>query len=130
MTWFECRAKSAGLLAAATLALGILAPSFFPAFAGGDEDDNEGVVLSFSTVGDSRQDPITFDPTTAPLSAEDSIWLQNTKAWSRILNSIQRQKSNFLFFDGDMIMGYGWAKAPTNREERALLGQAAPYKGG
>ena len=61
MTWFQYRAKSAGLLAAAALMLGILAPSFFPAFAGGDEDDNEGVVLSFSTVGDSRQDPITFD---------------------------------------------------------------------
>jgi hypothetical protein len=123
MTWFQQRAKSAGLVAAAALTLGILAPSFFPAFAyEGDDDDNEGVVLSFSTVGDSRQDPVTFDPTTAPLSGEERIWLQNTKAWSRILNTIQGQKSNFLFFDGDMIMGYGWAKAPADATVNGIVG--------
>ncbi len=92
MKSFQRHARSAGLLAAAALTLGTLAPSFFPAFAdGGEGDDDEGVVLSFSTVGDSRQDPVTFDPTTAPLSGEDSIWLQNTKAWSRIINTIQGQ---------------------------------------
>jgi hypothetical protein len=103
--------------------LAILAPGFFPAFAnGGEAHDDEDVVLSFSTVGDSRQDPVTFDPATAPLSAEDRIWLQNTKAWSRILNSIQGQRSNFLFFDGDMIMGYGWAKAPTDATVNGIVG--------
>src|SRR5260370_23895917 len=53
---------------------------------------------------------------------EDRIWLQNTKAWSRILNSIEGQKSNFLFFDGDMIMGYGWAKAPTDATVNGIVG--------
>ena len=66
------------------------------------------VVVTFSTVGDSRQ-----DPTTANLSAQDAIWLQNTKAFSRILRSIQSQRANLLFFNGDMIMGYGKANAPT-----------------
>jgi hypothetical protein len=73
----------------------------------------DDTVLSFSTVGDSRQDPVTFDPTTAPLSGQDQIWLQNTKAWTRIMRSIERQQPDLLFFDGDMIMGYGWAAKPT-----------------
>jgi Calcineurin-like phosphoesterase len=33
--------------------------------------------------------------------------LENTKAWSRIIRSIQSQKANMLFFNGDMVMGYG-----------------------
>lgn len=76
---------------------------------------HDPVVLRFSTVGDSRQDPATFDPTTVPLSGQDRIWLQNSKAWSRIMRSIEAQKANLLFFNGDMIMGYGLAgPAPSN----------------
>jgi len=67
------------------------------------------VVLTFSTVGDSRQDPVAFDPATGPLSGQDKIWLQNSKAWSRITRSIESEKSKLLFFNGDMIMGYGLA---------------------
>lgn len=67
------------------------------------------VVLKFSTVGDSRQDPKEADVTTKPLSAQDKIWLQNSKAWSRIMRGIEDQKSKLLFFNGDMIMGYGLA---------------------
>ena len=78
------------------------------------KEDHDSEILTFSTVGDSRQDPITFDPTTAPLSGQDAIWLQNTRAWSRIIGSIEDQRSNFLFFNGDMIMGYGKATVPTN----------------
>jgi hypothetical protein len=78
------------------------------------DDDGDDVILSFSTVGDSRQDPTSPDPTTVPVSAQDSIWLQNTKAWSRIMRSIEHQRSNFLFFNGDMIMGYGRATVPTD----------------
>lgn len=74
-----------------------------------EQEGNDPVVLRFSTVGDSRQDPVTFDPTTGPLSGQDKIWLQNSKAWSRIMRSIEAQKSNLLFFNGDMIMGYGLA---------------------
>lgn len=70
------------------------------------------VVLTFSTVGDSRQDPVSPDPTSLPVSAQDQMWLQNTKAWSRIMRSIQAQKPAMLFFNGDMIMGYGRAAVP------------------
>ena len=80
----------------------------------GDTDDRDMEILSFSTVGDSRQDPATPDPTTLPLSGQDAIWLQNTKALSRILRSIEWQRSHLLFFNGDMIMGYGNAIVPLN----------------
>lgn len=76
------------------------------------EDDRDSVVLSFSTVGDSRQDPTGADPTTLPLSGQDQKFLQNTKAWARIMRSIGNQGSNLLFFNGDMIMGYGKAGIP------------------
>jgi hypothetical protein len=79
----------------------------------GDADQNRAV-LSFSTVGDSRQDPVHPDPTTLPLSGQDAIWLQNTKAWSRIIRSIEGLQSDFLFFNGDMIMGYGEADVPAD----------------
>ena len=67
------------------------------------------VVLRFATVGDSRQDPVNFDQTTGPLSQQDLIWLQNSKALSRILREVAAQKNQVLFFNGDMIMGYGVA---------------------
>lgn len=70
------------------------------------------VILRFATVGDSRQDPVAFDPTTGPLSPQDLIWLQNSKALSRILREVAAQKNSMLFFNGDMIMGYG-AAGPT-----------------
>lgn len=65
------------------------------------------VVLSFVTVGDSRQDPINPDASTLPVSQQDQIWLQSTKAWARIIRTIQSQKANMLFFNGDMVMGFG-----------------------
>jgi hypothetical protein len=79
-----------------------------------DEDARDPVVLSFSTVGDSRQDPVAPDLTTLPLSVQDKMWLQNTKAWSRIMRSIQSQAPELMFFNGDMIMGYGKASVPTD----------------
>jgi hypothetical protein len=78
------------------------------------DDDRDQVILSFSTVGDSRQDPVNPDLTTLPLSGQDALWLQNTRAWSRIIRSIESQKSNLLFFNGDMIMGYGNATVPVD----------------
>src|SRR5258705_10953838 len=80
----------------------------------GNDDDRGREILSFSTVGDSRQDPATPDPTTLPLSGQDAIWLQNTRAFSRILRSIEDQRSSLLFFNGDMIMGYGNAILPSD----------------
>lgn len=63
---------------------------------------NDPVVLSFATVGDSREDPATVG-----LSAQDRQWLQNTPAWARLVREIGAQHPQLLFFNGDMIMGYG-----------------------
>jgi hypothetical protein len=68
------------------------------------------VVASFATVGDSREEP------SDKLNAQDRIWLQNTKAWGRMLREIQAQKPHALFFNGDMIMGYTTNKAELNRQ--------------
>src|ERR1700712_882952 len=73
---------------------------------------SDPVVLTFSTVGDSRQDPVNPDVSQLPVSAQDQRWLQNSKAWSRIMRTIQTQKPQMLFFNGDMIMGYGRATVP------------------
>ncbi len=86
-----------------------------------DDDNHDQVLLKFSTVGDSRQDPVAPDPTTLPLSGQDAIWLQNTKAWSRIMDSIDTQKSDMLVFNGDMIMGYGNTVAPTDTSLSGIL---------
>ena len=68
------------------------------------------IVLTFSTTGDSRQDPNNYDQASVgtTLTGQDAIWLQNTKALARILRTIQSQKASMLFFNGDMIHGYGW----------------------
>jgi len=87
------------------------------------------VVLSFATVGDSRQDPRHFDPATADagsghLTGQDAHWLQNSRALARILHGISDQHPQLLFFNGDMIMGYGragipvgWASTPPTVEQ-------------
>jgi hypothetical protein len=78
------------------------------------------VVFSFATVGDSRQDPAAPDPTTllpninGTLLPQDAQWLQNSKAATRILRTIQAEKPNLLFFNGDMIYGYGRAAIPSS----------------
>ncbi|WNV04428.1 metallophosphoesterase [Candidatus Methylospira mobilis] len=78
------------------------------------------VVLTFSTVGDSRVDhdeaknaKLAVAPDAAPtavnegLSREGVLWGQNTHALNRVLQGVKAQKANILFFNGDMIMGYG-----------------------
>ena len=103
---FNNRAKTFAVL----LAIATLAP-----LAWADNDSNNDIeILSFSTVGDSRQDPVAPDPTALPLSGQDALWLENTKALTRILRSIESQRSHLLFFNGDMIMGYGNAIVPLN----------------
>ena len=74
-------------------------------------ENTSPVLFTFSTVGDSRQDPVTFDKASVgnTLSGQDATWLQNSKALARILRTIQAQKSSMLFFNGDMIHGYGKA---------------------
>lgn len=133
MSWLDRRAKFAKVLLAPLLMLVVLMPLAVRASADpndqkDDDDDRDHVILSFSTVGDSRQDPVAPDVSTPPpscigpstpctgaaLQGQDKIWLENTKAWARIMRSIQEQQSNFLFFNGDMIMGYGKANVPAN----------------
>ncbi len=118
MTHFS--AKGATLLA-------LVAAALTP---GAHAQDTTPVVLTFSTVGDSRQDPNTYDQASVgpTLSAQDSIWLQNTKAFSRILRTIQSQKSTMLFFNGDMINGYGWANFgyTSNATQTTISGPVAP----
>lgn len=97
---------------AAAFAVSVAAVSLLPVAAHAQAADP--VILSFATVGDSRQDDVAPDASTVPVSGQDQIWLQNTKAWARIERSIQSQKSNFLFFNGDMIMGYGKMDVPAD----------------
>ena len=108
------------------------------ATAGAHEKDNherdhwhEGrdpVVFSFATVGDNRQDLKSPDPTTllavdpntgeggpsltGTLLPQDKQWLQNSLAWTTLQAGIQSQNPNLLFFNGDMIFGYGRPTLP------------------
>ena len=68
--------------------------------------------LPFSTMGDSRQNPKNPVPTTIPDTSQDQKWLQNTKDWSRIIRSVEHQMTDYLFFNGDISMGYGKVNAP------------------
>ena len=82
------------------------------------------VVLSFSTVGDSRQDPASPDSTqltNGALTGQDAHWLQNSKAWARIMREVTAKKSNVLFFNGDMIMGYGNAGNTTATDVNTVV---------
>ncbi|WP_035053932.1 metallophosphoesterase family protein [Andreprevotia chitinilytica] len=76
-------------------------------------------MFSFATVGDSREEP------SPDLNAQNRIWLQNTKAWSRILREIQAKKPHALFFNGDMIMGYTTDKNVLNRQYAFWRGMVA-----
>lgn len=100
------------------LAFSLLLISFAPLAAHAHDNDRDRdvdpVVLTFSTVGDSRQDPVSPDVSQLPVSGQDAHWLQNSKAWSRIMREVSARRSNLLFFNGDMIMGFGNASAPTS----------------
>jgi hypothetical protein len=93
-------------------------PAFERAPHSGWSTAGDEVMFSFASVGDTRQDPTNPDPTTLipPLTGtmleQDRIWLQNTRAWSRILRAVQDQKANMLVVNGDMVMGYGRSSVP------------------
>ena len=96
------------------------------------------VIFSFATVGDSRTDPNKPDATTllanpspttqggmpslsGTILPQDNMWVQNTLAYGSILSGIQSESPNLLFFNGDMIFGYGrpilpsaWANGKPN----------------
>jgi len=107
---------------------------------GGQSHGVDPVVFSFATVGDSRTETVAPDPTTlleagepgtfsngatlgtpsdpgkpnltGTLLPQDATFLTNTKSVSRILRGVQREKPNLLFFNGDMIYGYGRPAVP------------------
>lgn len=82
------------------------------------------VVFTFATVGDNRQDPKKADPTTfianpsptkqgggpsfsGAVLPQDQEYMQNSAAWDEIQQGILAQGAQLLFFNGDMIYGYG-----------------------
>jgi hypothetical protein len=130
------RVAVAAVLASSLLTVATQAQDFRPEL----QRDFDPVVFSFATVGDSRTETVAPDPTTlleagepgkfssgatlgtpsAPgqpdlngtLLPQDATFLTNTKALARILRGIQREKPNLLFFNGDMIYGYGRPAVP------------------
>jgi Calcineurin-like phosphoesterase len=91
---------------------------------------SDPVVFSFATVGDSRTDPNKPDATTlltnphpttqggaASLTGvilpQDNEYVQNTQAFATIIANIEAQAPNLLFFNGDMIFGYGRPVIPS-----------------
>ncbi len=77
------------------------------------------VVFSFATVGDSRADPASAT------TRQDLVFLQNSRALARILREIQAVRPQALFFNGDMIMGYGADRAVLNRQYGYWRGMVA-----
>lgn len=88
------------------------------------------IVFSFATVGDNRQDPKKPDQTTflangsptttnggpsltGGLLPQDQIFLENSLAWNIIQQGITGQGAQLLFFNGDMIYGYGRPTLPS-----------------
>ncbi|THF86752.1 hypothetical protein E7T09_11735 [Deinococcus sp. KSM4-11] len=104
------------LTSAALLALGLVLGGCAPAMGQPSSD----VLLTFSTVGDSRE-----DPTTEGLNAQNRLWLQNTRAWTRIMTEANAQGSKALFFNGDMIMGYTTDRATLDRQYAFWRGMTA-----
>jgi hypothetical protein len=95
-----------------TLRAALVGASLVAGIAAAHAAAADPVVLTFSTVGDSRQDTTSPDVTQLPLSGQDAHWLQDSKAWARIMREAVSKKSNLLFFNGDMIMGFGKADVP------------------
>jgi hypothetical protein len=74
--------------------------------------DDCRVLLTFATVGDSRE-----EVGAAYLDPQDAIWLQNTRVWSRMMRELQRLAPRLVFFNGDMIMGYRDSAVAANHEQ-------------
>ncbi len=115
------RTRASSVAASIAVSLATLGSLSFSAAASAADP----VVFSFATVGDSRQDPAAPDPTTllpninGTLLPQDAQWLQNSKVATRILRTIQSEKPNLLFFNGDMIYGYGRAAIPSSWSKTA-----------
>lgn len=80
----------------------------------------EQLLLRFATVGDSRH-----DPQAQGITAQDRIWLQNTKVFSRMIREIEASRAQLLFFNGDMIYGYTADRNVLDRQYAFWRGMAA-----
>jgi hypothetical protein len=78
--------KSSRLMAASLLFL-MLATSWVPTSA----QSNDPIVLSFSTVGDSPQDPTKPDPTTRPLPGQEQCSNQRISQPSNCRGEVSHQ---------------------------------------
>lgn len=101
------------LAAAVALAAGC---ALAPAAGAGARDP---VVMSFATVGDSRTDA------EHAVTAQDRVFLQNTRALARMLREIGVARPKALFFNGDMIMGYSSDRALLYRQYGYWRGMVA-----
>ena len=72
---------------------------------------DDPVVFTFAVTGDSRADAKAKN-----FSPQEKIWMQDTRALSRIVREVQARKPQALFFTGDMIMGYSTNFAATERQ--------------
>lgn len=81
---------------------------------------DDPLLFTFATVGDCRH-----DPEAAGITAQDRIWLQNTRVLARILREIETQKPHALFFNGDMIHGYSTNRQVLDRQYAFWRGMVA-----
>ena len=111
------------MLSTSTCAKSALAAVALAVLSNAAVAQTDPVILTFATVGDSRQDPVTLDVSQLAsgavnntgvnatnltgLTGQDDHWLTNTKAITRIFRTITSHKANLLFFNGDLVMGYG-----------------------
>lgn len=124
----HARVQSAVVLALAALATAAVGAHEKDNHDRDSRHDRDPVVFSFATVGDNRQDLKSPDPTallavdpntgeggpslTGTLLPQDKEYLQNSLAWTTLQQGIQSQNPNLLFFNGDMIYGYGRPTLP------------------
>jgi len=85
-------------------------------FGEGDRD----VEFHFSTFGDSRT-----DRKIKSITAQDKLFLTATAPLARMIKELNAKKSQALFFNGDMIMGYDADSTQVQREYAYWRGMMA-----
>jgi hypothetical protein len=85
-----------------------------------DKAEKSPVIFHFSSVGDSRT-----DERIPGISQQDKRWLTASPVLSRMIKEISHAKSEALFFNGDMIMGYSKDPVETERQYAFWRGMMA-----
>ena len=83
-------------------------------------NSDKDVVFHFSTFGDSRT-----DRRIKGISAQDKLFATATAPLARMIKELNAQKSQALFFNGDMIMGYSTDITQVQREYAYWRGMMA-----